>query len=103
VCLFYFGIAVIGFALGVVAGLSLLPFIHISYVEDHSWLPIVIVVVLGVIGAIIALMIQKPLIILSTSLLGQSCHPFMCICPASSYICFQYRWISDCNGIGLLC
>jgi hypothetical protein len=70
VCLFYFGIAVIGFALGVVAGLSLLPFIHISYVEDHSWLPIVIVVVLGVIGAIIALMIQKPLIILSTSLLG---------------------------------
>lgn len=61
----------IGFALGCVAALAFLSFVHISYVEDHSWLPIVIIVVLGVIGAIIALLIQKPLIILSTCLVGQ--------------------------------
>ena len=77
VCFFYFGIALIGFALGCVAGLAFLSFVHIGYVEDHSWLPVVIIVVLGVIGAIIALLIQKPLIILSTSLVGQymSVHP----------------------------
>ena len=61
---------VVGFALGCVAALAFLSFAHISYIEDHSWLPIVIILALGIVGVVVTLIIQKPLIILSTSVVG---------------------------------
>ncbi|XP_065842350.1 transmembrane protein 198-B-like [Oscarella lobularis] len=91
-CYLYLGIFLCGFALGAVAALSFLAYVHIKYVEEHSWLPIVIIIGLGIIGGIIALLIQRPLLIIATSVIGS----YLMIMGLDYYVengqAFAYSW-----------
>ena len=59
VVFYYIGIFLAGAALGGIATWFLLSIIHVDYLQEHRWVPILILLAVAVIFGIIALFIHK--------------------------------------------
>jgi len=70
VVLYYIGVFLGGAALGGIAAWFLLSIIHVDYLQEHRWVPILILLVVAVIFGVIALFVQKWFLIFSTPVIG---------------------------------
>ena len=70
ILLYYIGIFLAGAALGGVATWFILSVINVDYLQEHRYIPIIILVVVAIIFGLIALYIQKWLILLATPVVG---------------------------------
>jgi len=70
VIFYYIGIFLAGAALGGIATWFLLSIIHVDYLQEHRWIPILILVAVAVIFGIISLFVHKWFLIFSTPVIG---------------------------------
>ena len=70
VILYYIGIFLAGAALGGIATWFVLSLISVDYLQEHRWIPILILVIIAVIFGIIALFVQKWFVMLATPVIG---------------------------------
>ena len=70
VILYYVGIFVAGAALGGIAAWFVLSIINVDYLQEHRYIPVLILIVVAAIFGIIALFIQKWLVLLATPVIG---------------------------------
>lgn len=70
IILYYIGIFLAGAALGGIAAWFILSVINVDYLQEHRYIPILILVVVAVVFGIIALYIQKWLVLLATPVIG---------------------------------
>ena len=70
VILYYIGIFLAGAALGGIATWFVLSLISVDYLQEHRWVPILILVIVAVIFGIIALFVQKWFVMLATPVIG---------------------------------
>lgn len=70
IVLYYIGIFLAGAALGGIAAWIVLSIINVDYLQEHRYIPILILVVVAVIFGIIALYIQKWLVLFATPVIG---------------------------------
>lgn len=70
IILYYVGIFLAGAALGGIAAWFVLSVINVDYLQEHRYIPVLILIVVAVIFGIIALFIQKWLVIFATPVIG---------------------------------
>jgi len=70
IILYYIGIFLAGAALGGIAAWFILSIINVDYLQEHRYIPILILIAVAVIFGIIALFIQKWLVLFATPVIG---------------------------------